>query len=109
MKEVVGMIQRRMEYTQSEAGEILLDTPTIPQDDDEARDEFTGDVIHYQTINPEVTQAIRMAKEYCAIGRGAKKAEDGRQALEHTRTVRMTAYNSGERGIKKCSESMVCK
>ena len=54
----MGVIQRRMEYTQSEAGEILLDTPTIPQDDDEARDEFTGDVIHYQTINLKAIQAI---------------------------------------------------
>jgi hypothetical protein len=73
-----------MEYTQSETGKFLLDASAIPQDDDEARAEFTGDVIHYQTTNPEVTQAIRAVKECCAIGRGAKKAEDGRQALEHS-------------------------
>jgi hypothetical protein len=30
MKEVVGVIQRRMEYTQSETGEILLDASTMP-------------------------------------------------------------------------------
>jgi hypothetical protein len=53
----------------------------------EARYEFTGDVIHYQTINPKVTHAIRVVKEYCTMGRGAKKAEDGRQALEHTRAA----------------------
>jgi hypothetical protein len=100
MKEFVGMTQRRMEYTQSEAGEILLDESTIPRDDDEARDGLTGDAIHYQAINPKVTQAIRAVKGYCAIGRGAKKAEDGRQALEHTSAVRMTAYNIGEGDIK---------
>jgi hypothetical protein len=48
--------------TRSEAGEILLGASTTPQDADEARGEFTGDVIHYQTINPEVTQAIRVVK-----------------------------------------------
>ena len=97
------------EYPQSEAGEILLDASAIPKDDDEARAEFTGDVIHYQTTNPEVTQAIRAVKECCAIGRGAKKAEDERQALERTRAVRMTAYNIGEGDIKKCPGSMGCK
>jgi hypothetical protein len=72
-----------MGYTQSGTGKFLLDASTIPQDDDEARGEFTGDVIHYQTTNPEVTRAIRVVKGRCAIGRGAKKAEGGRQALEH--------------------------
>ena len=67
------------EYPQSEAGEILLDASAIPKDDDEARDELTGEVSHYQTINPKVTQTIRAVKGYCAIGRGAKKAEDGRR------------------------------
>jgi hypothetical protein len=36
-----------MEYPQSETGEMLLDASTIPKGDDEARDELTGDVIHY--------------------------------------------------------------
>jgi hypothetical protein len=39
------MIKGRTEYTQSETGGILLDASTTeftPQDDDEARDEFTG-------------------------------------------------------------------
>ena len=62
MKAIVRMIQTRMEYTQSETGEILLDASTIPQDDDEARDEFTGGAIHYQTINPKAAQAIRVVK-----------------------------------------------
>jgi hypothetical protein len=98
-----------MEYTQSETGKILSGASAIPQGDDEARGGFTGDVIHYQAVNPKVTQAIRVVKEYCAIGRGAKKAEDERQALERTRAVRMTAYNIGEGDIKKCPGSMGCK
>ena len=38
------------------------------------------------------------------MGRGAKKAEDGRQALEHTRAVRMTAQNVGEGDIKNAQD-----
>jgi IMP cyclohydrolase len=69
-----------------------LNASAIPKDDDdEARDALTGEAAHCQTTNPKVTQAIRVVKEYCAIGRGAKKAEDGRQALENTRAVRMAA------------------
>jgi hypothetical protein len=60
-------------------------------------------------MNLKATQAIRVVKEYCAIGRGAKKAEDGRQALGHTRAVRMTACNIEEEDIEKCSDSIVCK
>ena len=40
-----------------------------------------------------------MIKEYCAIGQASKSAEDGRQALEHTRAVRMAIFNVGERDI----------
>jgi hypothetical protein len=36
MEEIVRMIQRGMEYPQSEAGEILLDASAMPKDDDEA-------------------------------------------------------------------------
>jgi hypothetical protein len=78
---------QRAEYPKGDGNGSLSDASTIPQDDDEARYEFTGDAIHYQTINPKVTQAIRVVKEYCTMGRGAKKAEDGRQALEHTRAA----------------------
>ena len=49
------------------------------------------EMIHYQTINLKAIQAIRALKEYCAMGRGANKAEDGLQAWKHTRAVRMTA------------------
>jgi hypothetical protein len=41
-----------------------------------------------------------MVREYCAIGQEPKKAENGRQALEHTRAVRMAIYNVGERDIE---------
>ena len=40
-----------------------------------------------------------MVKEYCAIGVESKKAEDGRQALEHTRAERMVVWNFGEKDI----------
>jgi hypothetical protein len=71
---------------------------------------FAGDDLHYQTANPKVTQAIRVVKGYCTMGRGAKKAEDGRQALEHTRAVRMAARTKCWRGgYKKCSDSIGCK
>jgi hypothetical protein len=70
-----------------------LNASAIPKGgDDEARDTLAGEVTHhFQTMNPKVTQAIKVLKEYCAIRRGAKKAEDGRQVLGHIRAVRMAA------------------
>jgi hypothetical protein len=89
-------------YPKSDAnGSLSPGASTTPKDDCASVGEvFAGDDLHYQTMNPKVTQAIRVVKEYCAVGRGAKKAEDGHQALEHTRAVRMTAQNVGEEDIK---------
>jgi hypothetical protein len=89
-----------MEYPKCDGNESLSDASAIPKGDYASVEVFTGDDLHYQTMNPKVIQAIRVVKGYCAMGRGAKKAEDGRQALEHTRAVRMTAQNIGEEGIK---------
>ena len=88
------------EYPKGDTNGSLSDASTIQKDDYASVEVFAGDDLHYQTMNPKVTQAIRVVKEYCAMGRGAKKAEDGRQALEHTRAVRMTAQNVGEGDIK---------
>jgi hypothetical protein len=50
-------------YPQSETVKYLLNASAIPKDDDdEARDAFTGEVTHCQTMNPGVTQAIRVVK-----------------------------------------------
>jgi hypothetical protein len=62
----------------------------------------TSSIAIQLTINSQVTQAIRVVKDYCAMGRGAKKAEDGRQALVHGTYPRgaMTAQNVGEEDIQ---------
>ena len=79
------------EYPKGDTNGSLSGASIIPKDDYASVEVFAGDDLHYQTMNPKVTQAIRVVKGHCAMGRGAKKAEDGRQALEHTRAVRMTA------------------
>jgi hypothetical protein len=56
------------QYPQSEAGENLSDAPAIPKGDKDARDALTGEIIQRQTMNTKVMQAIRVVKEYCAIG-----------------------------------------
>jgi hypothetical protein len=89
-----------MEYPKGDGNGSLSDAPTIPKGGCASVGVFAGDDLHYQTMNPKVIQAIRVVKWCCAMGRGAKKAEDGRQALERTRAVRMTAQNIGEGDIK---------
>ena len=89
-----------MGYPKDDGNGSSSGASTIPKDDYASVEVFAGDDLYYQTMNPKVTQAIIVVKEYCTMGRGAKKAEDGRQALEHTRAVRMTAYNIGEGDIK---------
>jgi hypothetical protein len=44
-----------------------------------------------------------VVKEYRAMGRGAKKAEDGLQAWKNTRAVRMTAQMLGQYGVQMIS------
>jgi hypothetical protein len=54
-------------------------------------------LLAYQISNPQLDRVLAVVREYCAIGRESKKAENGRQALEHTRAVRMAIYKVGER------------
>jgi hypothetical protein len=86
------------EYPKGDTNGSLSDASTIPTDDHASVEVFAGDDLHYQ--------AIRVVKGHCAMGRGAKKAEDGRQALEHTRAVRMTAQNVGEGDIKNVRRAL---
>jgi hypothetical protein len=55
--------------------------------------------VEEELVNPESTTTAN-AKEYCAIGRGSKKAEDSRRASEHTRAERLVVWNFGEEDIK---------
>jgi hypothetical protein len=43
----------------------------------------------YRTENPELERVLAVVRGYCAIEMESKIAEDGRQALEHTRAERM--------------------
>ena len=54
----------------------------------------------YQTKNLQLDRAYAVVRGYCAIGTESKKAEDGRQALEHARAERMVVWNFGEKDIK---------
>jgi hypothetical protein len=70
----------------------LSGASTIPKDDEEA-------AALNQNKNTKLDRALTVIKKFCAIGRESKLAEDGRQALEHTRAVRMAIFNVGERDI----------
>jgi hypothetical protein len=88
------------EYPKGDANGSASGASTIPKDDYASVEVFAGDDLHYQTMNPKVTQAIRVVIDYCAMGRGAKKRRtDARLWDIHTRAVRMTAQNVGEEDI----------
>ena len=55
---------------------------------------------HYQNKNPQLERVLTVVRGYCAIGMESKIAEDGRQALEHTRAERMVVWNHGEEDIQ---------
>ena len=55
---------------------------------------------HYQNKNPQLDRVLTMVRGHCAIGMESKIAEDGRQALVHTRAERMVVYNLGEKDIQ---------
>ena len=63
-------------------------------------DGFDDALGHHQNKIPQLDRVLAMVREFCAIGRESKVAEDGRQALEHTRGVRMVVYNLGEKNIQ---------
>jgi hypothetical protein len=88
-----------MEYPKSDHNGSVSDASAIPQDGDHLKEGSEEDVERYQIENPKLARALAVVKEYCAIGRESKSAEDGRQALEHTRAARMAIYNVGERDV----------
>jgi hypothetical protein len=87
-------------YPQSDGNGSISDAPTIAKGDQDALEGFDEALRSYQAKYLELDKVHAMAKEYCAIGRGSKKSEDGRQALEHTRAERMVVWNFGEKDIK---------
>jgi hypothetical protein len=97
-------------YPKGDTNGSLSDASTIPQDDCASVEVFAGGDLHYQTMNPKVTQAIRVVKKYCAMGRGAKNQSGGR-------TPGFGTYSRGANdctkcwrgGYKKCSDSIGCK
>jgi hypothetical protein len=78
----------------------LSDASTIPKDDQVPVEVFDGAVGHYQTKTPQLDKVLAVVREFCAIGMESKVAEDGRQALGHTRAVRVVVYNLGGKGIQ---------
>jgi hypothetical protein len=87
------------EYPKSDNNGSLSDASTIPKDGDHPKEGTEEAVALNQNENTKLDRALAVIKEFCAIGRGSKLAEDGRQALEHTRAVRMAIFNVGERDI----------
>jgi hypothetical protein len=99
------------EYPKGDTNGSLSDAPTIRKNDCASVEVSAGGDLHYQTANPKAAQAIGVVKGYCTMGRGAKKAEDGRQALGHARAVQMTAQSFGEEDVKyvRTADSTGCK
>jgi hypothetical protein len=78
----------------------LSDALKIPKDDHAPVEVFDGAVEPCQTKIPQLDRVLAVVREFCAIGMESKVAEDGRQALEHTRAVRMAIYSLGEMDIQ---------
>jgi hypothetical protein len=89
-----------VEYPKSDGNGSLSDASTIPKDDQAPVEVFDGAVEHHQTKIPQLERALAVVREFCAIGMESEVAEDGRQALEHTRAVQMVLYNLREKGIQ---------
>jgi hypothetical protein len=88
-------------YPQSDGNGSISDASTIAKGDQDTQGGFDKALGSYQAQNIELDKVHAVVKEYCAIGRGSKKAENDRQALiEHTRADRMVVWNFGEKDIK---------
>jgi hypothetical protein len=87
-------------YPRGDGNGSISDAPTIAKGDQGTLEAFDEALGSYQAKNRELDKVYAVVKEYCAIGRGPKKAEDGRQASEHTRAERMVVGNFGEKDIK---------
>jgi hypothetical protein len=85
------------EYPKCDNNGSVSDASPIPKNDGHLK-EGLGEVAELNhTENPKLARALAVIKEYCAIGQESKSAEDGRQALGHTRAVRMAIFNVEER------------
>jgi hypothetical protein len=87
-------------YPQSDGNGSISDASTIAKGDQDTLEGFDEALGSYQAKNLGLDKVYAVVKGYCAIGRGSKKSEDGRQALEHTRAERMVVWNFGEEDIK---------
>ena len=85
---------------QSDGNGSISDASTIAKGDQDTLEGFNEALDSHQAKNNDLDKAYAVVVEYCAIGRESKKAEDGRQALEHTRAERMVVWNFGEKDIK---------
>jgi hypothetical protein len=79
-----------MGYPKDDGNGSSSGASTIPKDDLTSAEVFDGAGGGACQIKiPQLDRALAVVREYCAIGSGSKKAGNGRQALEHTRAVRM--------------------
>ena len=88
------------EYPKSDGNGSLSHASTIQKGDHDTLVGFDGALEHHQNKIPQLDRVLTMPREYCAIGMESKIAEDGRQALEHTRAERMVVYSLGEKDIQ---------
>jgi hypothetical protein len=75
------------EYPKSDGNGSLSHASTIQKGDHDTLVGFDGALEHHQNKIPQLDRVLTMPREYCAIGMESKIAEDGRQALEHTRAA----------------------
>ena len=87
-------------YPQSDGNGSISDASTIAKGDQDTLEGSNEALGSHQAKNNGLDKAYAVVVEYCAIGKWSKKAEDGRQALEHTRAERMVVWNFGEKDIK---------
>jgi hypothetical protein len=87
-------------YPQSDGNGSISDVSTIAKGDQDPLEGYNEALDSYQAQNKGLDKVYAMAVEHCAIGKGSKKAEDGRRAPEHTRAERLVVWNFGEKDMK---------
>ena len=73
---VDGCESLAMDYPKSDNNGSLSDASTIPKDGDHLQEGSEVAAERNQNENPKLDRALTVLKEYCAIGRGSKLAED---------------------------------
>jgi hypothetical protein len=91
---------RGVQYPKSDGSGSSSDAPTIQKGDRDTAEGFDIASEHHQNKIPQLDRVFAVLRGYCAIGMESKIAEDGRQALEHTRAERMVVYSLGEKDIQ---------